>query len=80
MGNIVTKKNENIKETVINAEFINNKPTNPNEDINEEYIWLFIHTNNKDFIKVQEEGFTISSKVKADYGYLWMKKKRINNF
>lgn len=77
MGNIVMKKIENNKEPIINAEFIINKPTNPNEDINEEYIWLFIHTNNKDFIKVQEQGFTISSKVKVDYGYLWMKKKRI---
>lgn len=73
MGNIISNRNDG---TIINASFITDKPTNPNEDINEEYIWLFIHTNNNDFIKAQEQGYIISSKEKVDYGYLWMRKKR----
>lgn len=83
MGNIITKnnKNKNNKETVINAEFISNKdllPNNPSKDVNEEYIWIMIHTSNNVFITRQEEGFVIANTEKVDYGYLWMRKKRNN--
>ena len=75
MGGIVTKSEEIIEGKVVLDEYYN--PTNPSEDTENRYIWLSLHTNDKNFVFAQNQGFCIVSNEKINVSSrVWMRQKR----
>lgn len=75
MGGIVTKSEEIIEGKVVLEEYYN--PTNPSEDTENRYVWLSLHTNDKNFVFAQNQGFCIVSNEKINVSSrVWMRQKR----
>lgn len=66
-----------IEGEVINEVDYNYDPKNPVDDIQNKFIWVSLHTSDKNFSIVQEKGFCIVGNKEINaLSRVWMRQKR----
>lgn len=76
MGNCVQKQGV-VQAISVQPVKANNYPTNPNEDVNGEYIWINMCISDKYLVFTQNKGYRIvSDKEIKPYSNVWLCKKR----
>ena len=78
MNNCVQKiTTDTVEGIIISTEYhIDKIPFNPSEDPTGKYIWISMHTNNKNFISIQESGYIITMNNPIYVGQVWLYKIR----
>ena len=83
MGSFASKvevKGEIVGKEIIEGKIIEENiydPKNPYDDTESKYVWLSLHTNDKNFVFAQNQGFCIVSNEELNVSCrVWMRKKR----